>query len=105
MNTYDKVMNACHRLNAESYEMQALCTKKRKQQFVPCAKAEQLMKVLRNSEHFGTCHLEASITPCACHPTLTETQLMDYEYDDTYTKANHASNYRVLYPRLYNGRK
>jgi hypothetical protein len=99
--TADKVLNACHRLNAEAYEKQALAHKgKRLRQFTPCAKAEELMAVIRKGEHFGTCHMRAAYTICPCHSELTEHQLMDYEYDETYKLANYAHDYRTLYPKF-----
>jgi hypothetical protein len=99
--TTDKVLNACHRLNAEAYEKQVLANGKRLRHFTPCAKAEELMAVIRKGEHFGTCHMRASVTTCPCHSGLTEHQLMEYEYDETYKLANYAHDYRTLYPRLY----
>ena len=98
----DKILNACHRLNAEAYECKVIERKGRMlRQFTPCAKAEVLMAHLRTGKHFGTCHMEASITPCGCHGNLTEQQLMDYEYDETYKLANYNHDAKTLYPRLY----
>lgn len=100
--TAEKVLNACHRLNAEAYECQVLAHQGRKlRHFEPCAKAEALMSHIRTGEHFGTCHMKASVTPCNCHGSLTERQLMDYEYDETYKLANYVHDTKILYPRLY----
>ncbi|MFA6204309.1 MAG: hypothetical protein WC710_14120 [Gallionella sp.] len=100
--TEEKVQNACHRLNAEAYEKQVLAVKGWKlKQFNPCAKAEQLMAAIRKGDHFGTCHMRAAQTHCECHPSLTEAQLMAYEYDETYKLANFAGDHKTLYPRLY----
>jgi len=103
--TYEKVQNACHRLNAEAYEVQmmAYTGKGQLKHFTPCAKAEALMQHVRTGKHFGVCHAEAAITHCPCHNDLTERQLMDYEYDETYKLANYAHDTRTLYPRLWKG--
>lgn len=101
MDTRDLVLNACHRLNAEAYEYQVLKAKKRLKQFEPCPKAEMLMAVLREGKHFGQAHINASVTPCPCHSSLTERELMDYEYDDTYRRAHERGDRQTLYPKLY----
>jgi hypothetical protein len=97
----EKVLNACHRLNAEAYEQQVLTNGKQLKHFVPCAKAEMLMEVMRKGKHFGQAHANAGATLCACHSSLTEAGLMDYEYDPTLKLANYAHDYKTLYPRLY----
>lgn len=99
--TRDKVLNACHRLNAEAYECQVLAKKNRIVHFAPCAKAEALMQHVRTGKHFGTCHAEAAYTICPCHNSLTEQQLIDYEYDETYKLANYNHDHKTLYPRLH----
>jgi len=99
----EKVLNACHRLNAEAYEQQFLERGKALKQFTPCAKAEMLMQVLRTGKHFGQAHANANATPCACHNHLTENALMGYEYDPTYKNANYAHDLKTLYPRIYRG--
>jgi hypothetical protein len=102
--THDKVLNACHRLNAEAYEHQALQAAKsghKMKQFTPCPKAEALLQHTRKGTHFGTCHAQAAATHCTCHADLTDNQLMDYEYDETYKLAHYAGNTRTLYPRLH----
>jgi hypothetical protein len=96
-----KVLNACHRLNAEAYECQIIAARKRLKHFIPCAKAEVLMAVIREDEHFGTAHMRANLTVCQCHNSLTDAQLMAYEYDTTYKDANYAGDLHKLYPRLY----
>lgn len=98
----EKVLNACHRLNAEAYEQQILAHKgKLLKQFVPCAKAEVLMGCLRKGDHFGTAHIVAARTICPCHTGLSETQLMAYEYDETCKQANYNHDSKTLYPKLY----
>lgn len=100
--TREKVENACHRLNAEAYECQVLAHNGRKlRQFTPCAKAEVLMDHLRKGTHFGSCHALAAVTICPCHGSLSDSQLMDYEYDETYKLANYNHDGRTLYPRLW----
>ena len=99
--TIKKVTNACHRLNAEAYVQQVKAHGKALRHFTPCAKAEALMAHIRTGKHFGTCHMEASVTICPCHNSLTESQLMEYEYDPTYREANCRHDYTVLYPGLY----
>jgi hypothetical protein len=99
--TIEKVLNACHRLNAEAYEKQVLARGKALKHFEPCAKAEVLMAVIRENKHFGTAHAVAASTICPCHNSLTDAQLMDYQYDETYKKANYAHDLKTLYPRLY----
>lgn len=100
----EKVQNACHRLNAEAYEVQVLAKKGgRLKQFTPCAKALVLLRCLSHGDHFGTAHLKAVLMPCDCHHNLTETQLMDYEYDETFKIANFNHDTKTLYPRLYRG--
>lgn len=100
----DKVLNACHRLNAEAYERQVLANKgKALKQFTPCPKAEQLMAAIRKGAHFGTCHMLAVRTACACHSGLSDAGLMAYEHDETYKLANYAHDHRTLYPRLFGG--
>lgn len=96
-----KVLNACHRLNAEAYEHQVLEVWKKLKHFTPCAKAEALMNVIRKGEHFGTAHAKAAIAICPCHQSLTERELMDYEYDPTFKEANYRHDLQTLYPKLY----
>ncbi len=104
--TREKVENACHRLNAEAYEQQRLASSAHTlRHFTPCDKAEVLMRHLRKDEHFGTCHMLASITACPCHRELDERGLMDYEYDETFKLANYAHDLQSLYPRLYRGQR
>lgn len=100
--TNEKVLNACHRLNAEAYEVQAMTHRGKLRHFTPCAKAEELMAHIRTGKHFGMCHMTAAITPCPCHPGLSESQLMDYEFDETYKLANYQHDTKTLYPRLCN---
>jgi len=97
----ERVLNAVWRLNAEAYEKQRLTVGKPLKQFVPCAKAEQLMQVLRKGEHVGTAHIMANRAICACHVGLTDDQLMSYEFDCTYRIAANAQDYKTLYPNLY----
>jgi hypothetical protein len=59
------------------------------------------MKVIRSGVHFGTAHLRATMTPCPCHRSLSDAQLMAYEMDSTYKEANYHGNLKALYPRLY----
>lgn len=99
--SYDKVLNASHRLNAEAYEHQVIQRGKSLKHFIPCAKAEMLMEVIRHDKHFGQAHINASVISCNCHPGLSESQLMAYEYDPSYKEANYAHDYKKLYPRLY----
>jgi hypothetical protein len=102
--THNKVLNASYRLNAEAYEHQALQSVKsgrKMHQFTPCPKAETLMQHIRKGVHFGTAHAQAAAAHCTCHASLTESQLMDYEYDETYRKAHHRHDHRTLYPRLH----
>mgnify|MGYP001025863299 FL=1 len=87
----EKVLNACHRLNAEAFVMQG------RARFVPCQKAETLMTVIRNGAHFGTAHLRASIAICPCHNDMSEQELMEYEHDPTFRLANYRHDYRTLY--------
>lgn len=97
----DKVLNACHRLNAEAYEQQVLALGKQLKHFAPCEKAEMLMQAIRTGAHFGTCHIKAVRTICPCHNSLDDRGLMGYEYDETYKLANYRHDLHVLYPRLY----
>jgi hypothetical protein len=97
----EKVLNACHRLNAEAYEFQVLAAGKPLKHFYPCAKAEELMAVVRKGVHFGTAHLRATMTACPCHRSLSDADLMAYEMDPAYKEANYAGDRRKLYPRLY----
>jgi hypothetical protein len=97
----DKVLNACHRLNAEAYEMQVIARGKPLTQFIPCAKAEELMSVIRKGMHFGTANIKAHQTICGCHNYLTFQDLLNYEMDDTYKKANYNHDLKTLYPKLY----
>ena len=100
----EKVLNACHRLNAEAYEHQVIANKMRPlKHFTPCPKAEELMKVIREGKHFGEAHMMAELTNCPCHNGLTPAQLMDYEYDETYKLANYNHDHKTLYPRLWKG--
>lgn len=100
----EKVLNACHRLNAEAYEMQVIANRMRPlKQFTPCYKAEELMKVIRDGKHFGKAHMMAELTSCPCHNSMTPAQLMDYEYDETYKLANYNHDHKTLYPRLWKG--
>jgi hypothetical protein len=48
-----------------------------------------------------TAHMRANLTVCQCHNSLTDAQLMAYEYDTTYKDANYAGDLHKLYPRLY----
>ena len=102
----EKVLNACHRLNAEAYEQQVIANKMRPlKQFTPCPKAEVLMSAIREEKHFGTVHMMAGLTHCLCHAGLTPSELMDYEYDETYKLANYNHDHKTLYPRIYRGEK
>ena len=99
---YDKVQNACHRLNAEAYEAQFIANGKRPlKQFTPCAKAVELLKALQPGKHFGMQEAIAARTVCGCHNGLSHDELMSYEYDDTYRKANENHDHKILYPRLF----
>lgn len=96
--------NAAYRLNAEAYEQQVLASKGRPlKQFTPCPKAEELAQVWRADKHFGRAHAQAAITPCACHASLSDSELMAYEHDATFRLAHYAGDRKTLYPRLYRG--
>ena len=102
----EKVLNACHRLNAEAYEYQVIVNKMRPlKHFTPCPRAEVLMSAIREGKHFGTMHTMAELTNCPCHARLTPSELMDYEYDETYKLANYNHDHKTLYPKLYGGTK
>ena len=101
--TNEKVLNACHRLNAEAYEQQVLAKGKVLRHFTPCAKAEILMEHIRKGVHFGSAHMLAAQTICPCHRSLSENDLLHYEYDETYKLANYQHDLKTLYPRLYKG--
>lgn len=101
-NSRRKAENACYRLNAEAYEHQALQTKRHTlKQFSPCPKAEQLAQVWRKDLHFGTAHAMANAAQCACHNHLTERELANYEFDETFRLAHYAGDAKTLYPKLY----
>ena len=102
MEATDRVLNACWRLNAEAYEAQVIANKMRPlKQFTPCAKAEELMQVIRKGKHIGTANEIARKTHCACHAGMTFAQLIDYEYDETYKLASYNHDRKTLYPRLW----
>ena len=99
---YDKVLNACFRLNAEAFEQQFIANgQKTLKQFTPCAKAEELMSVIRSGKHFGQAEVNAAVIICPCHQGLSLQELTTYEYDETYRQAHYNHDMKTLYPRLY----
>lgn len=98
----DKVLNACHRLNAEAYVFQVKANKGMPlKHFIPCSKAEALMSVIRKGEHFGMAHEKANREYCSCHRSMTDAELMKYEHDPTYRGAHYRGDKHVLYPEFY----
>jgi len=97
----EKVLNACHRLNAEAWEQQVIANGKPLKHFIPCPKAEKLMAVVRSGMHFGTANQAAAATICPCHKDMTFPDLLNYETDLTYRDANYNHDLHTLYPRLY----
>jgi len=106
MTKEERVINACHRLNAEAYEAQVLESKKPLKEFTPCPIAEELMQVIRKGKHLGQAEADATLTYCTCHGRgITISTLLDYEYDETYKLAHYAGDRKTLYPRLYCDKK